>query len=171
MEFADFLLPPIESDHKRVLVLAGDIGLARQGQTYLPFLKTVAGHFRQVLWVLGNHEHYGDSIIKSREHIEYALSESGINNVHILENEAFTVDNVTFPGATLWADVRDNAPPTTKTTLGSMDDYFGIRCGTDSAPFVRNLSPDDTISIHRESRAWLLEKRKSRRKLDGDWSS
>lgn len=99
------------------------------------------------------------------------MSESGINNVHILENEAFTVDNVTFLGATLWTDVRDNAPPTTKTTLGSMDDYFEIRCGTDSAPFVRNLSADDTISIHRESRAWLLREAKKQKELDGDWSS
>ncbi|MDE2599716.1 MAG: metallophosphoesterase [Rhodocyclaceae bacterium] len=79
-----------------VTVLAGDIGVGLDGLRFALEFK------RPVIYVMGNHEYYGQRPMvelwrKARQKVEGT-------HVHLLENEAVVLDGVRFLGATLWTD-------------------------------------------------------------------
>jgi predicted phosphodiesterase len=80
-----------------VVILAGDINLGTKGIEWIKATITKV----PVIYVLGNHEYYKGSYPKTLNAITNSASDT---NVHVLENEAVTVDDVTFHGATLWTD-------------------------------------------------------------------
>ena len=55
------------------------------------------------MYVLGNHEFYGQKIPKLTEQLKQ-LAE--VTNIHILENDSVRIDNTLFLGATLWTDFK-----------------------------------------------------------------
>ncbi len=158
LEFENIYLPELPGDNRRVLVLAGDIGVSRKRYTYIPFLRDAADRFRSVVWVFGNHEHFGDSIYRSRNHVRELLEEDGfVGKIHILENETLVVENTAFLGATLWTDVDSENPLAKLTVENGMNDYAKIRTGSKSDPYKRKLSATETISFNKASKAWLLK--------------
>src|SRR5512132_2850782 len=98
MEFAPFEPPPTDAD---VVILAGDIGTGLKGfrwaQTTFPNCP--------VIYVLGNHEFYGQKLQKLLEQLK-AMTKG--TNIQVLENDLFTLGDVTFLGATLWTDFALN---------------------------------------------------------------
>lgn len=79
-----------------VSVLAGDIGVGLEG------LEWALSFNRPVIYVMGNHEFYGqrpmaDLWRKARKKVAGT-------HVHLLENESIIFDSVRFIGATLWTD-------------------------------------------------------------------
>lgn len=79
-----------------VTILAGDIGVGLAG------LEWALGFTRPVIYVMGNHEFYGqrpmvDLWRKAREKVAGT-------HVHLLENDTIVIDRVRFLGATLWTD-------------------------------------------------------------------
>jgi hypothetical protein len=161
MEFGNFILPELPGDKNRVLVLAGDIGLSRKSLTYIPFLKAVIGQFRTIVWVFGNHEYYGDSIQISMGRVREALEEEGIaDKIHILENDNLIIDGIAILGTTLWTDIGNSNPLAIATVKAGINDYFQIRTGPKSDPYKRMLAPAESIYLHQESRAWLLDEAK-----------
>ena len=94
LEFAPFIPPKVDCD---IVVLAGDIHI---GLKAIPWVKQ---HFaeRRVIYVLGNHEYYRQAIPK---HLHKLRELARMSNVHLLENEALTLDDLVFLGCTLWTD-------------------------------------------------------------------
>lgn len=121
-------------DAADVLILAGDICLAHhanqeteQGDRVRDFFWRVSLQYPQVLYVLGNHEHYKGDVAKSQLLLQGMLDQLGIINVHILEKATFELDDVLFIGGTLWTDFNNGDPLAMFHAKTAMNDYHAIR--------------------------------------------
>ncbi len=82
-----------------VLVLAGDIGLTKQGSLKTR-IRQFCAKYPEVIMVCGNHEFYGT-------HRKYALAalqrrDNELENFHFLENKAVEIKGQRFLGCTMW---------------------------------------------------------------------
>lgn len=80
-----------------VLILAGDIDSRKN---IFSSLKLFSDLYEHVIYVSGNHEHYGthiDQLRKTRD-----LVHTQIPNCHWLDNNEVTINNQKFIGCTLW---------------------------------------------------------------------
>ena len=120
----------------KVLILAGDITTARgfatevltvQKNRFLTFFEHISRQFEHVVYVLGNHEHYGMDFLQTKKIIESALQE--FKNVRVLEKQVFTVDDVTFIGGTLWTDCNKQNPLSMMIIQNGMCDFTIIENG------------------------------------------
>ena len=139
-----------------VLVLGGDILCAHHFKksgvlkaVYGDFLKKCVDNFGRVLYIAGNHEHYGYNYEGTwdvlREHLP--------KGVELLENSKVTIGNWTFLGATLWTDFRNENPLEMMEAAQCMNDYKAVRI----TPKYRKMNPDDTLSFHRKTRSFLKD--------------
>ena len=143
LEFEPFTPPTVEAD---VVILAGDVSTGRNGLKWA--LKTFPD--RPVVYVLGNHEFYGQKLQKLIKELQELADGT---NVHLLENGSFRIGDVVFLGATLWTDFALNGNPVVSEVVAqtSMNDYRRIR----TLPRYSRLKPSDTRRLHMESRRWL----------------
>ena len=74
----------------------------RPDRFYRFILEECSRKYREVIMVMGNHEHYRFKFHKTYEHIKSQLPP----NVHLLEKESMELDGVLFLGATLWTDMN-----------------------------------------------------------------
>ena len=84
------ILPEVD-----VLVLAGDVAGAGQLRGALTSL---CAAYPEVVYVAGNHEHYGTSFARVREE----LGRLQLSNLHHLDNRVVSLHGVRFVGSTLW---------------------------------------------------------------------
>jgi Icc-related predicted phosphoesterase len=98
-----------------ILILAGDIFVAssmRNNATdarsrsdkkrYEKFCKEELSKFKYVLYVKGNHEHYG-SLFESTTNILKDYLSKHAPNVSVLDNESIEIEGIKFIFSTLWA--------------------------------------------------------------------
>jgi predicted phosphodiesterase len=78
-----------------VAILAGDIARPREGAAW------ASGFAKPVLYVPGNHEFYGGSIVGS---VDALRQQCAGTNVHVLDNDEVIIKGVRFLGTTLWTD-------------------------------------------------------------------
>ncbi len=138
------------------VVLAGDIHVKTNA---VDFLVEVASRFKFVIYVFGNHEHYGESVLRTKVKLLDKLNLVGINNVFVLENESVVIDDVTFIGATLWTDVNNGNPLDMMAIRDKdygMTDYKVIKHGLPGGRY-RKLTPTDTIQLHIKSKQYIFE--------------
>ena len=136
IEFGELELSETNAD---VVILAGDIHVGKKGFDW------AIENFREqkVIYVLGNHEYYRGSIPKLTDKFKEC---SVGTNVHILDNEALTIENVLFLGCTLWSDFRllNNLDIAVIVAHEMMNDYKLIRL----SPIYRKIQPSDTAIWH-----------------------
>lgn len=143
LEREGFTPPPVDAD---VVVLAGDISVGTRGVQWAR--EWVDG--RPALYVVGNHELYGNSLPGLIDELREAAAGTSI---HVLENDELIVDGVRFLGCTLWSDFEFDGPERRAEAMllseRVVNDYGQI--STDG----RALAPEDTRRLHLASRAWL----------------
>ncbi|MEM7774175.1 MAG: metallophosphoesterase [Pseudomonadota bacterium] len=142
-----------------VLVLAGDITVARtldpsktdvrsqrtQTRTRALFDRA-RRNFDRVLYIAGNHEHYGGDIYTTGE----ILAEHVANgNVQFCENSAVEINGVTFLCCTLWTDMDRRDPDTLRNVDRGLTDFFVVSAGK------RRFSSQLAADIHDQSLQWL----------------
>jgi Icc-related predicted phosphoesterase len=100
-----------------VLILSGDICTAKvfkhkpkERAMVRQFFSDCAFMFKHVIYVMGNHEHYDYDIAHTYNLLKFELSP--LVNVHLLEKESITIDDVTFVGGTLWTNMNKGDPLT-----------------------------------------------------------
>jgi predicted phosphodiesterase len=130
-----------------VVVLAGDIGPARQAAAWAMRLG------KPVLYVLGNHEFYGGNIDRAAAELEALCAGT---QVHLLDDRQIVIGGVRFLGSTLWSDFRllgegDGQRVAVESALRFMRDFSRIRCGDDDALFT----PADAAARFARHAAWL----------------
>ena len=146
LEFEPFTPPAVEAD---VVILAGDVGTGRNGLKWA--LKTFPD--RPVIYVLGNHEFYGQKLQKLIKELQELADGT---NISLLENEQCSIGEVVFLGATLWTDFGLNGNPVVSEVVAQtgMNDYRRIR----TLPRYSRLRPSDTRRLHIQSRQWLEDR-------------
>jgi Icc-related predicted phosphoesterase len=140
-----------------VLVVAGD--LITRMERGVAWLQARIADRQQVVFVPGNHEFYGTDIDRTVEKARVAAAGS---NIHVLQNDAITIDGITFIGATLWSDfdLFGDADYAMTAAAESMNDYRKIRLRN----YELRLRPQHTLARHIESRDFIArELRKAAR--------
>lgn len=151
-----------------VLILSGDICVANdfnslykfgqlgQGNRftdrYLEFFDKASSEYKHVIYVPGNHEFYGGKWVKSIQVLRTIMLR--YNNVHFLENDTVTIDNVAFVGGTLWTDMNNIDPITMHSISSAMNDFRVIR--NDAAGFTK-LRPAHCISRFRQTVQYIRD--------------
>ena len=134
-----------------VLILGGDICVAKdlnnrdeyalmdrfgRSENWHTFFQECSARFPHVIYIAGNHEHYHgdfrDTIARLRDKLGY------LRNLHILDKEILTIDDVTFIGGTLWTDMNNEDPITLLHMKGMMNDF---RCVDNSKRTVTYKVP------------------------------
>lgn len=159
LEFADFKIPNLEHDRETVLVLAGDIGLVHKAnlkEHYIPFLTRADVQFRQVILIMGNHEHYGGSFRRTRAILQDAIGLARLDNVRLLEKESFVVDEVAFIGATMWTDCGNHSP-FAHMLFNRMSDSRVIRTGpNETLPYECKFSAEASWTDHMYAKRFIF---------------
>jgi predicted phosphodiesterase len=122
LEFDNILLK--NEQNADVLILSGDICVAKTVEQFIPFFANCANEFPHVVYVAGNHEHYGYDFKYTIGDIKKALA--SLPNIHLLDKETFTLDDVTFIGGTLWTDMNNEDSLTMLHVKRAMSDYHVI---------------------------------------------
>jgi Icc-related predicted phosphoesterase len=107
-----------------VLILSGDICVAKTIEKFIPFFANCANEFPHVVYVAGNHEHYGYDFKHTISDIKKVLA--NLPNIHLLDKETFALNDVTFIGGTLWTDMNDEDSLTMLHVKRVMSDYHVI---------------------------------------------
>lgn len=129
-----------------LLIIAGDLNLGIKGIEWLKAnIKDIP-----VIYVLGNHEYYKGSYPKTLYKIEELAKDT---NVHVLENKAVIINDITFHGATLWTNFELYGNPRVYGSMcqARMNDYRLIRLD----PTYSKLRSIDTYNMHYNSIKWL----------------
>lgn len=157
-EFGDFTIAPADDDENTTLVLAGDIGIVHKPSqledVYGPFIERCGHQFKQVVLVMGNHEHYGGSFLRTQEKLQGELNRRKLSNVHLLDRMSVVIDDVAFIGATLWTDC-DNGSPHATYLWNGMSDSRLIRTGSSVDPYARKFLATDTAAEHFKSKRYI----------------
>ena len=122
------------NDNADVLILSGDIvvasafktadthkGREQHAQNFLNFFHQCSTKFKDVIYVMGNHEHYDGDFATSASILRAVLRQ--YPNIHLLDKEAKTIDDVTFVGGTLWTDMNKEDPITLYNIKRMMNDF------------------------------------------------
>jgi predicted phosphodiesterase len=143
------LAPPVTDAD--VVILAGDIARPQEAIAW------ACGFGRPVLYVPGNHEFYGSSIVGSLAELESLSAGSG---VRVLDDDEVVIAGVRFLGSTLWTDFRlfgegERRTEAMRTAQAFMRDFTRIRIGeTSQDPFT----PDDAAQRFAGHAAWLEDR-------------
>lgn len=135
-----------------VLVLSGDILVAKDVRERYDanimdhkgmnvrihdFFDNVCSEFENVIYIMGNHEHYHGDFAKSharlKEHLAYH------KNLHILEKESVDIGDVTWVCGTLWTDMNKEDPITLNQIRGYMNDYRIIENSAEVVHYKENI--------------------------------
>lgn len=143
---------PVSNDAgAEVLLLAGDICVAagflreRGGDEYHTFFRQCSEQFRDVVYIMGNHEHYNGDICTSYQILKTELDK--YPNIHFLEKEFRIIKGVMFIGATLWSDFNRQDPHSMLVAEGAMNDYRIIKNSLKG----RRLTALDTLFEHQQA--------------------
>jgi Icc-related predicted phosphoesterase len=133
INFQDIQLPGGD-----VLIMAGDIieaGHLRLADNakkntfiadrYRRFFAEEMPKYKDVIYIMGNHEHYNNSYDDTADRIRRELPD----NVHFLEQESVQIDDVHFFGATFWTDMNKGNPTTMNVLKNGMSDFKVIKFG------------------------------------------
>ncbi len=137
--------PPVLPDEKStVLVLAGDVDV---GYKLVRFVDVLAERFLAVVYILGNHELYGENID------ELGPFRSLKNNTYFLNNSTVTIEDVEFVGTTLWTDMNGANPLAMLSAPEVMNDFRKIRQGET----YRRFTSDRWIVENQRARKFLAD--------------
>lgn len=159
LEFSDLTLPGGD-----VLILSGDVLEAKnlkladytpeivalnertgiKNHRYCRFFYEECAKYRHVIYVMGNHEHYGFQLQKTYQHLKDNLP----GNIHVLEKERLEIDGVIFLGGTLWTDMNNFDQLTMYHMKSMMNDYRQITMHNEAKNVWHRLTPERTVEEH-----------------------
>jgi Icc-related predicted phosphoesterase len=150
LELSSWDLPAPESRSEfDVLIVAGDlITRAERGVRWLQ--ERVPD--KPALYVLGNHESFGEDIDRT---LEKARDAAAGSLVHVMENDVVTIGDVEFLGGTMWTDYallgRDRVRQCMDFAQYSMNDHRRIR----QNDYAHRFMPADALARHERTVAFF----------------
>jgi predicted phosphodiesterase len=144
LEFGDLDLP--NKENVDTLILGGDICVAAKLPQFLSFFERVSAEFPNVIYIMGNHEHYKGNFDQTEGILRAGLQK--FSNVHLLEKQSKKIDDVVFMGGTLWTDFNKFDSLSMWHCRQAMNDYHIIRMASKG---YRKLLPEDTLLEHQKT--------------------
>lgn len=160
LEFGDWY--PVNPEQADVLLLSGDIMVAsdlygtHRTDRFKDFLTNCKREYKDVIYIMGNHEHYHGDFAKSHKLLREVCDD---NSIDFLDKETATIGDVTFIGGTLWTDMNKEDRSTIRTIVSYMNDYRTIRNSNKSVSFKdqegkfhsrpAKFTPEDSIEDHK----------------------
>lgn len=145
-----------------LLVLAGDVCVAQEMMTtkqhqqrYLKFFHDVSTKFEHVLYVLGNHEHYGSVVSDTANIIKQHIGH--LPNIHVLDNDSIILNGVKFIGTTLWTSLNNRDPNVVMNVTSMMNDYVQIWYHNPSLVAKFPIRADNVINMHSLNTTFLKQ--------------
>ena len=132
-----------------VLVLAGDICLSvnllreYHSERIHDFFIRCSKEFKQIIYVVGNHEHYNGNFSQTVPDLKEKLSY--IDNLHILDNSIALIDDVLFVGGTMWTGMKNDCPYAKNSVQRMMNDFRVIYHKG------RKFTPDDAVKEFKDT--------------------
>jgi len=122
------------------LIFAGDIEHGHKGLTWLEQLPT----HKPILYVLGNHEFYGQ---RFPSYLETLKKRPTKHHIHLLEKDAIVIDDVRFHACTLWTDFNlfGNGTHAMAACQNALNDFKHIQ---PSGACSSQQTPKDRLSKH-----------------------
>jgi len=171
LEFETITLPNTEG--AKVLILSGDICVAHSlhdhpidkpvpddamkpgrnqsaAYKYREFFDHVSKEYEYVVYVAGNHEFYHGRYPDAYGWLYEEMKR--YDNIHFLDKDDITIDDVTFVGGTLWTDMNRADPTTMQLIEGMMNDFRIIR---NSKFNYRRFAPGDAVNDHRQTLEYI----------------
>jgi len=138
----------VPCNEANVVILAGDVARPQEAVSW------ALGFAKPVLYIAGNHEFYGSSIVKTSDELKKLCAGT---NIHILDNDQVMIEGVRFLGTTLWTDFMlwDDAAERALAMLEAqrfMRDFSRIHL---DEPVPRLFTPDDAAALCRADAQWL----------------
>ncbi len=147
-----FVLPELPTDSETVLIIAGDAGEQCKATKHI---SEWCERFRKVVYVMGNHEYYKGSTIRTPVKIACAVAN---HDLHILQRDELIIDDAVIIGATLWTDFDKESPFLMWDARQSMNDYRHIRTGGQDAPYARKFQPIDALATHKQHLEYIKDR-------------
>ena len=122
-------------------------------QRYREFLDMVNYEFPNVIYLAGNHEFYGGRWNKTLEVLRNYME--NYKNIHFLERDCLTINDVTFIAGTLWTDMNDHDPLTLHAVRDMMNDYREITFDDKDGGYYHKLRPVNTVTRHTQMRSFI----------------
>lgn len=141
--------PPKEAHEADVIILAGDIHVGKRGIAWIS-----ENFSKPVVYVLGNHEYYGNTVQKMNKEIKELTKQT---NIHLLIDDAITIDDVCFIGSTLWTDYNlfENKVDSAALAQRKMHDFKKIRFNQGGR--YRKITLGDVGRLHSDSKAFIKQ--------------
>ena len=178
LEFGDL---DFENDQgAQVLILSGDICVAHditqrdpygvmgpeyRSNRFHDFFQRCHARFPHVIYIVGNHEYYNGDFATAFAHLKDVLGY--LPNLHVLEKESITIDDVTFLCGTLWTDMNREDPHTLWEIRRYMNDFRIIKDSrypvhykdSEGHRHTRDgrFSPEATVEEHRAMLKFVKE--------------
>lgn len=125
-----------------VLLLAGDVLPLHLVPKHRKLLNEIAQPFKEVIWIPGNHEYYGNSIPSEGDDLDL----QPLAKWRIVNNRSVVIGTARILCTTLWTAISQ----LNETYMRhSMNDYLQIRHGE------KLLLPAHTTRLHQRSVTWL----------------
>lgn len=176
LEFRDLEL--VNQSGADVLVLSGDICTAQdlhdhpassfdpwapgamedlkrqlgKADRFRTFFKTVSAQYKDVIYVMGNHEHYHGKFDRSADYLREEFSKMNLNNIHLLDNDTKLIGDVHFIGATLWTDMNNIDALTLYHIEQMMNDFRVIRIAKEN---FKKFLPKRAVTEHIKSKQYI----------------
>ena len=166
------------TENADVLILSGDIVVAcrlqdfsdvdvigenKLSSNFHKFFQECCERFPNVIYVMGNHEHYDGDFAHTLSHLREKLGY--LKNLHILEKEFIELNGIVFFGGTLWTDMNKEDPHTLYSISNYMNDFRVIK----NSYRVHNmyveaprLNPEDVVVEHKSMLQHLSDAIESR---------
>jgi len=158
LEFGDIILK--NTENAEVLILSGDIcvaihlmdegaALAHKSERIHNFFKQVCTEFPNVIYIMGNHEHYNGDFATTHSILQERLGY--LTNLNILDKQRVTIGDLTFVGGTLWTDMNGEDRHTLYSIRKMMNDF---RCVKNSNKMqdkdhIPKFTPENAVEDHR----------------------
>ncbi len=136
LEFERFTPPPVNAD---CVIFAGDVHCKRNGVRWIREAVTD----KPVVYVLGNHEYYGEKMPGLAEKLK---ADAAGADIHVLENNWVEIAGISIFGCTLWTDMmlHGELELASYEAATQMNDYRKIR----SSVSYQKLRPTMTRGQH-----------------------
>lgn len=146
-DYTDYQHKFLPEDKEYGLILAGDIFHTYNVMNQI-ILTKFCQNFKWIIYVLGNHDYEGSSIIVRVN--QWKTFAKKFSNLYVLENESIILDNIRYIGATLWTNYFGKNPIYMNIAQQNMPEFELVK-----AEDGGKLIADDIYNLHSATISYL----------------